>query len=357
MGRYTARDGLRYYLQCKQEGIDPRTGKEVASAVKEFPDRDFDWAEQYFRFEETMNQKYHPNVNLGAAIAGDGLLTDHGVNHVKSVISHAQSILVDPMQLTGYELYLLLVSIHFHDVGNTLGRDKHEEKIESIIEKMGDSLSLDTAEQGFVTAIATAHGGYVDGSKDTIHAMNIVDESYDSVQIRCKLLAAILRFADEISDDLGRAAPPEISIPAANQAYHEYSKALVPVSIEGDTIKFQFRVPYDLTQNKIGKNGKKVYLYDEILNRLAKCMRELEYCKKYACGMIRLTTLNVVIGFLKQGSSHQFQESVPLRLTLQGYPDETRSSISDYLDAGLPGTVNGLKFKDGKAVRAAMSLK
>ena len=97
MGRYMARDGLRYYLQCKQEGIDPRTGKEVASAVKEFPDRDFDWAEQYFRFEETMNQKYHPNVNLGAAIAGDGLLTDHGVNHVKSVISHAQSILVDPM--------------------------------------------------------------------------------------------------------------------------------------------------------------------------------------------------------------------------------------------------------------------
>ena len=49
MGRYTARDGLRYYLQCKQEGIDPRTGKEVASAVKEFPDRDFDWAEQIGR--------------------------------------------------------------------------------------------------------------------------------------------------------------------------------------------------------------------------------------------------------------------------------------------------------------------
>ena len=57
---------------------------------------------------------------------------------------------------------------------------------------MGDSLPLDTVEQGFVTAIATAHGGYVDGSKDTIHAMNIVDESYDSVQIRCKLLLPFL---------------------------------------------------------------------------------------------------------------------------------------------------------------------
>lgn len=357
MGRYAARDGLRYYLQCKQEGIDPKTGEKVVLAIKEFPDRDFDWVEQYFRFEETMNQKYHPNVNLGAAIAGDGLLTDHGVNHIKSVISHAQSILVDPMQLSGYELYLLLISIHFHDVGNILGRDKHEEKIADIIEKMGDSLPLDTAEKGFVTAIATAHGGYADGNKDTIHAINIVDETYDSVQIRCKLLAAILRFADEISDDLGRAASPEIPIPVPNQAYHEYSKALDPVSIKGETIKFQFRVQYDLTQKKIGKNGKKVYLYDEILNRLAKCMRELEYCKKYSYGMIPLTTINVVIGFLKQESSYQFKESVSLRLTLQGYPDETHSSIFDYLDTGLPGTTNGLKFKDGKAVREAMNLK
>lgn len=357
MGRYTARDGLRYYLQCKQEGIDPVTGEKVVSTTKEFPDRDFDWVEQYFRFEETMNQKYHPNVNLGAAVAGDGLLTDHGINHIKSVISHAQSILVDPTQLTGYELYLLLISIHFHDVGNIWGRDKHEEKIADIIAKMGDTLPLDTAEQGFVTAIATAHGGYADGSKDTIRAIDIADESYDSVQIRCKLLAAILRFADEISDDLGRAAPPEISIPVQNQAYHEYSKALIPISIDGETIKFQFRVPYDLTQKEIGKNRKKVYLYDEILNRLAKCMRELEYCKKYAYGMIRLTTLNATIGFLKQGSIHQFKDSVSLRLTLQGYPDEARSSISDYMDAGLPGTTNGLKFKDGKAVCAAMKTK
>jgi len=86
-------------------------------------------------------------------------------------------------------------------------------------------------------------------------------------------------------------------------------------------------------------------------------MRELEYCRKYAYGMIQLTTIDVVIDFLKQGSSYQFKESVPLRLTLHGYPDETRSSISDYLVAGFPGTTDGLKFKDGKAVREAMSPK
>lgn len=33
MGRYTSRDGLRYYLQCKQEGIDPVIGEKVVSTT------------------------------------------------------------------------------------------------------------------------------------------------------------------------------------------------------------------------------------------------------------------------------------------------------------------------------------
>ena len=106
-----------------------------------------------------MNKHQHLYVNLGAAIEGDGLLTDHGIDHVRSVIAHAKDVLVNPMQLTGYEIYLLLISIHFHDVGNIQGREQHEEKIAEIIEGMGEILPLDTAEKGFVTSIATAHGG------------------------------------------------------------------------------------------------------------------------------------------------------------------------------------------------------
>lgn len=150
MGRYMARDGLRYYLQCKQEGINPQTGEEVGPNAKEFPEKDFDWVEQYFRFEEYMNKHQHLYVNLGAAIEGDGLLTDHGVDHIRSVISHARDILADPMQLTGYEIYLLLISIHFHDIGNIQGREQHEEKIAEIVEAMGEILPLDTAEKSYL---------------------------------------------------------------------------------------------------------------------------------------------------------------------------------------------------------------
>lgn len=137
-----------------------------------------------------------------------------------------------------------------------------------------------------------------------------------------------------------------------------YSKALDPISIAGETMRLHFRISYDMTQEKIGKNNGTVYLYDEILERIAKCMRELEYCRKYACGMIRLTTMDVMIDFLKKGSSFQFKERNPFRLTLHGYPDKIHSSILDYLDSGKDsyGIPYNLRFKDGTEVCAAMKL-
>ena len=355
MDYYKTKDGLRYDLQCKYNGILPQTGMPAKSLAKEFPSKNVDWVEQYFQFEKKMNENYHPNVNLGAALAGDGLLTDHGVEHVESVIAHARDIISDPMQLTGYEIYLLLMAIHFHDVGNISGREQHEERIAEIIDNMGDSLPLDTAEKTFIAAIATAHGGYVDGDKDTIRSIDI-DTIYDGVQIRCKLLAAILRFADEISDDYHRAFFPNVKVPAENQIYHEYSKALDPISIKGETLKLHFRIPYEMTQNKIRKQEKCLFLYDEILERIAKCMRELEYCKKYAYGFIQLTTIDVTIEFLKRGSTFQWQEKSSFRLTLHGYPDKIHSTIWDYLDNAnsTRDESDGLKFKDGNALCEAM---
>lgn len=355
MEYYTVRDGLRYDLQCKYKGIAPQTDIPFKSLTKEFPSKNVDWVKLYFQFEEKMNTDYHPNVNLGAALAGDGLLTDHGVEHVKSVIAHAKDIISDSMQLTGYEIYLLLMSIHFHDVGNILGREQHEERIAEIIDEMGDRLSLDTAEKSFIAAIATAHGGYVDGNKDTIRSID-VDTIYDGVQIRCKLLAAILRFADEISDDYRRSEFQNVNVPPENQVYHEYSKALDPISINGETLKLHFRIPYEMTQNKIKKQEKCIFLYDEVLERIAKCMRELEYCKKYAYGFIQLTTIDVTIEFLRKNSTYRWKERSSFRLTLHGYPDKSHSSIWDYLDDtnNTRGGHDGLKFEDGSALCEAM---
>lgn len=352
-------NGLNYILQCKWN--DALSTSNISSDKKrEFPNGKGNILDSYHNFEEEMNRSWHQNVNLGAAVSGDQLLTDHGVKHIESVISHAKDILTDVNQLNGYEIYLLLVSIHFHDLGNISGRENHEQKIAEIIDRMGNTLPLDTSEKELVTSIATAHGGYIDGNKDTIRQVSS-DTLYDGVKIQPRVLASILRFADEISDDLNRSDFKGIDLPPENKVYHEYSKALTPVSIQGDTIQFNFRIPYELTQEKIGKGNKKVFLYDEILERMSKCMCELEYCRKYANGLIKPTTLDIKIDVLQKKSSFQIIKDMgdSFRLTLHGYPNRSTSGISDYLDMDDESTGNSksLKYKDGNSLRSAIKKK
>lgn len=349
MDYYSRKDGLNYEFQLRWNEWNAPDG----TKSKQFPDRSDGLLEQYYLFEKYMNEKKHPNVNLGAAISGSGLLTDHGVEHVKSVINHALDIISDVNDLTGYEIYILLMAIHFHDLGNVFGRDDHEQRIADIIDEMGDRLPLDNPEKEYVAAIATAHGGYVDGDKDTISYINL-DEVYSGIRIRPRLLAAILRFADEISDDLKRAGNG-VDVPEGNKVFHEYSKALAPISVVSQTLRLHFRIPYNLTQDKIGKGDTKVFLYDEIKERLAKCMRELEYCRKYSDGLIKVTTLDVAIDYLKKDSNTRKLESDAFRLSLHGYPDKKIFSLEHYLDnSGTVGETRTLKYKDGEELCVEM---
>ncbi len=360
MSIYTIHDELKYCLECrweKKSQVENRNSQDIVG--REFPVNKKDLILEYNNLELVFNKKYHPNVTLGAAVRGDGLLTDHGVGHVMEVMHHAYVILGNNIKyLYGYEIYLLLLAIHFHDLGNIYGREQHEQEIDKVIIEMGDALPLDDVEKEFVVAISKAHGGFCDGDKDTIRYVS-VDESCNGIKVRAKMLAAVLRFADEISDDFTRAEYGNITIPTENEIYHTYSKCLEPVNIEGETIKFHFRIPFQDTQTKFGKGSKKIYLYDEILNRITKCMREMEYCRKYADGFINITTLNVTIDIMKQENYRKLEEKLSFRLNLRGYPNERRTSIMDYLENNPNGIYNDnsetvLKYKKGIELKNAM---
>lgn len=358
MSYYNSIDGLNYIFEERWNTVHSHTNSIVFNE-KQFPNSSVDLLKRYNAFEEYMNENWHQYINLGAAVTGGQLLTDHGTEHVKSVICHAADILSDNInKLNGYELYLLLIAIHFHDIGNILGRENHEKKIVDIIEKMGDKLQLDTLEKELVTAIAMAHGGYLeDENKDTIRIVQ-PDTHYDGIFIRPQALAAILRFADEISDDLRRSISPRMEIPDGCQVYHEFSRALTPISIVGETITFHFKIPYLLALKKLGKGESDILLYDEILERMAKCMRELEYCKKYANGLIKVSRIDVTIDILKEDSDYQIikEMSSSFRLTLHGYPNINSSKLVDYLepkDANF-SSVGSLKYSDGKSLITAI---
>lgn len=184
---------------------------------------------------------------------------------------------------------------------------------------------MDTPEKVMVSDIATAHGGYADidhTDKDTLRHLSLIDNC-NGIIIRPALLGAILRFADELSDDSTRAnryLNATGQIPSENMIFHAYSAALSPIAFNGNTIAFKYYIPFEQAKNRI-PNDTGSFLYDEIIKRLSKCMQELEYCSKYSEGFIRISTLSVEIHIMNPVTTHRPMNTLKFSLRLSGYPN------------------------------------
>ena len=314
-----------------------------------FPFCEVNFPQLYLETEKYLNEKLHSQVVSGAAANGSGYLTDHGPRHVGMVIQRASLLLGKNIaRLSGYETFLLLLAIHFHDVGNALGRKTHEKQIAKVMTKCKLSPDIDTAVRRLIVKIAAAHGGEMDdGNRDTIGEIE-PEMPVNGVRVRPALLAAILRFADELADDYTRTSEmmSDIdAIPSENRIYHLYSSCLQPVSISGRSINFQFDLSRAYVCKTFLKDNKECYLYDEILARMQKCYCELLYCSRYAEGLLNFSAINVSISvFDDEGFTCLYEDSFSLRIC--GYPDEAiEKPITSLLKTDLK-CLNGGQLKE-----------
>ena len=298
-------------------------------------------------FKETdnhLNTKVHPYVEAGASAREKGLfLTDHGADHIRMVIRRAQKLLPSKQcSLNGdekgegclepYEVFLLLTAIHFHDVGNWYGREGHEKRITTAMAKVPMFQELDRWEQGAIARIATCHGGNFDGDPETIGRLPLTDK-FGGVTYRPRLIAAILRFADELADERSRANLFGLQNPDDFPnclIYHKYAFALSSVDIEpaNQQIELRFQISqadasrtYPLW-NKKSEQFEQIYLLDYIYERTLKTYREMFYCSQYMRDVSsHYHQVAVRIDALCDAVDFEPVETISYRIGEFGYPD------------------------------------
>ena len=298
-----------------------------------FPHVELDYYRRFQGLDEYLNARVHPHINNGAAAKGDGWLTDHGTQHITTVIRRASELLVDgeSLLLTPYEAFLLLTAIHFHDVGNVFGRDKHERHITRLMQELDDSLiGSDGIERRMIRDIAKAHGGYADSEghdKDTIGRLSW-EPARNNREPRVQLLAAVLRFADELADDYTRTSRFLIDnqLIRKSEVYHVYADRLRQVRIrpEDRKVVLQFELDSTHATKKYWKGRRKVYLYDEIVERSLKMHREHVYCLRFMQPHVRIDTIDVSIE-VTTDSYLTVLKKVTFSLVQRGYPDRPTS--------------------------------
>lgn len=297
----------------------------------QFP-RGKDYAARYRAIADDLNKEVHRDVNIGAAIRGGGVLTDHGSEHIATVIERASRLVSDSnCELTPYEVYILLVAIHIHDTGNGLGRDDHERKSLVIFRELGSVAGDDDAEKRVIGDIAEAHGGK---HKDKISRLPPEQPTLGQI-IRTQLLAAILKFADELSDDFTRASRfmlDKDTLPKENEVYHAYSRSLHSVVVDpsAQEVKLHFHLSVDDVTRKFGKDSpeSEVYLIDEIFRRTIKTHLERTYCMRFMNPTIRIIRISVRIEIFANGF-FDLVRSIDYRLQEKGYPSQPVDGIYD----------------------------
>lgn len=324
------------------------------------------YIERFREISAKLDRDFHSHVQAGSSAVDGGILTDHGPDHISTVIRRASAILDNPKNtycLNGYEIYLLICAIHFHDLGNIHGREGHETRIAQMMEHVDQYLG-DSIEKSIIRQIATVHGGKVNDNMDTIFHI-ASSEPINGMDVRPRMLAAILRFADELADDHLRAnnALEKIkAIPKQSEIFHKYASCLHSVIVREDcqTVELSYTVPtIDLIKTfpKLNKKTGRyvgVYIVDEILERLFKMYNERTYCNRFMNPVVNIQSISVSIKAVRvnQPISERLPE-ISFRLEETGYPSGNFEEIYS-LSGDLESWGSSKKRFSGIAVSKAV---
>ena len=346
-------NSLEGQLQSADDAYFPAIPKDIRDNTLSYPER--------YSLLKTKLGAEHDKVELQAALksledeitqgASDGdlydriiLLNKHGKSHIESVISHA-SRLVDCLskrectekcstrlgecedktkvmgecndskknKLSPFEIFILLCAIQIHDIGNKNGRVEHTTSFKDNFDRYAnESFITDAVLKKCIYNIARVHGGKINGDADTVEAAKLrVETEIMKFDVRQRLLAAILRFADELADDNTRNIDVD-NMPEYSKIFHAYSNSLHSVTIEKIVKESAYRVnlSYFLSESealcerkKLEKDSKGnltpviTTLLREIIKRTIKMEYERRYCARYFLPYFTLKSIRVVIEF------------------------------------------------------------
>lgn len=302
-----------------------------------FPNTTIDYCTLYKGLVQHLRSNIYKDVDAGLAANSveHGLYTAHNSEHFDEVVLYAGELLgvedgsEDLEQLSPYELYVLLVAIRIHDAGNIHGREEHEKKCFTVLRNCGAAAGDDDAEKKIIGSIAQAHGGKTpSGDKDTIGTL---EQSYgiSRVRIRPRLIASIVRFADEICESRRRASNYLLQygqMPKHSELFHRYAASITESSITMSDRRISLRYTVKLTDAiqawgcSVTGNKRESFIIEEILERLEKMNRERKYCNRFSKEIYTIDEIRASIEVVNEDFDIVHQIPVP-GLFDCGYPD------------------------------------
>ena len=303
----------------------------------EYPGRASGYLVKFRDMESHFFEHIHPQVDTGliadclncpADEELPNIMTIHGSRHIRDVVESmdkiAQSIEGKPRatRLSPLEAYILLCAAHLHDAGNIGGRAGHPDRCGEIIREHAD-LFYDTETRHNIYDVARVHGG--ESKKFGLDKFREIN-SDNFTPPRLRLLAAILRMADELSENSERvptklAARLEAS-PRSKLAYR-YAKCFSRFDLQIDTLDIRLRVEPEQHEFVTEVGGEKLGFFDHLEKKINVIEKEARYCAQYGRPDFDIRRIRFTVEFFANSFPSVATNVSTLTLDLdRGYPGE-----------------------------------
>lgn len=254
-----------------------------------------EYIESYSIMKRYLADKYYPWIQSACPY-----YTDHGEKHIQSVINVASSLLggkiSDPIEVRTLDIYLLLCSIIWHDVGMVCGRTKHAVESVNISHKVKEICFPNIDNFRIISAIVNAHSGS-DGLKKVGKEADCTNSKHKACTVYPKALAALVRFSDEISETRNRISTAILPLVPDNQKiFWEYANCISAVRPDPrrDRVVVTVSIPKSMAAKEfeckefvgLDKKVGNITLIEYVVRRFEKMNNERAYCvphfNKYA---------------------------------------------------------------------------
>lgn len=278
--------------------------------------------------------------------ANEPMLSDHGPDHIDNVLKNAYKLLAkeannladdvtNKAKYKGIDLYVLCMSILFHDVGNFFQRQGHNQNIQTVLNDLFSQFFYGEfkRDKNHIISAGRAHTGRdSDGSKDTLKGVPEI-EHCGGEKIQLRDIAAIVRLADELAEGPQRTCQYmslKEKISPESKIYHRYAESThIMIDAQNGRINLTYEIELNLDTSKqlseSDKKGLKEFL-ELIHERIFKLDQERKYCGFYCETLKSISETQVSFNFSNQDIPVDFKHQ-PLVLTDLTIPGDKAKSI------------------------------
>lgn len=262
----------------------------------------------YLQARSYLVENVLPNIKIT-----EPTLTDHGPDHVANVLKNTWHLLtyhsdngddkkcIDIAKLTALDLYVLCLSILFHDVGNINGREDHNRKVWDIYKcARGEDAKYKTERDLIIKAVSAHCGKTKSGSRDTLKEINSSPHSLSGEPVNLLEIASILRFADELAEGPQRTSDYLLKtdkITPESTLYHKYA-AITDVFIDRGNGRIVLTYNIDIEEES-KESLRQLLLF--IYKRIIKMDEERRYAKFYSKYLDPFKRTEVTFSFANKG--------------------------------------------------------